>query len=540
MQFDSMNFSPTTLRAIEALGYSEMTPIQEAAIPLLLEGRDVIGRSATGTGKTAAFGLPIIERTAENAQAGPQALILCPTRELCMQICEELRKFAKYRQGVGVVPVYGGQSIIIQIRQMKKAAIVVGTPGRVIDHLDRRTLRLDHIKTVVLDEADEMLNMGFLDDMKIILRQSPDDRQTVLFSATMPPQIMDLTAQFQKDAQLIAVDGGRKTLETIRQHYFEVPQSRKVEALKRLIEMYDVRRGLIFCNTKKMVDSLLASFEADGVACDAIHGDMKQAQRTVVMSAFKRGTIRLLIATDVAARGIDAQDVDAVINYDLPLDLEYYVHRIGRTGRAGKEGAAYTFIANRAQYQKLLELQEYLGIKLTRDMLPGFVCFHSENERPVFQEDERPARRAARAEKARPVKASAVLNAEKPLSARAPSAPASGRSIVRLDLGRNARIAPNFIVGAITEATGLPAKSVGKIEIHDDHSTVEMTAEDAAYVLSILDTCRIKGKSAHFTVLTADKNAGRRRAPMPEGKSRPPRKTGPQAGRPQKKKRYYK
>ena len=404
MQFDSMNFSPTTLRAIEALGYSEMTPIQEAAIPLLLEGRDVIGRSATGTGKTAAFGLPIIERTAENAQAGPQALILCPTRELCMQICEELRKFAKYRQGVGVVPVYGGQSIIIQIRQMKKAAIVVGTPGRVIDHLDRRTLRLDHIKTVVLDEADEMLNMGFLDDMKIILRQSPDDRQTVLFSATMPPQIMDLTAQFQKDAQLIAVDGGRKTLETIRQHYFEVPQSRKVEALKRLIEMYDVRRGLIFCNTKKMVDSLLASFEADGVACDAIHGDMKQAQRTVVMSAFKRGTIRLLIATDVAARGIDAQDVDAVINYDLPLDLEYYVHRIGRTGRAGKEGAAYTFIANRAQYQKLLELQEYLGIKLTRDMLPGFVCFHSENERPVFQEDERPARRAARAEKARPVR----------------------------------------------------------------------------------------------------------------------------------------
>ena len=370
MLFTELNLSPEVLRAVEEMGFTEATEIQSKAIPMMMNGGDIIGRSNTGTGKTAAFGIPSIE-SIEKGNTNVQVLILCPTRELAMQACDELKKFSKYMPWVKPAAVFGGASMDKQIFELKRGAnIVVGTPGRVMDHINRRTLKLENIRTVVLDEADEMLNMGFREDIEQILEFVPEERQTVLFSATMPPAILAITDKFQKDPQIIKVENKTRTVESIEQYYYEVPMGRKTDALKLLLAAYEPKLSMVFCNTKKMVDELSEALVSGGFKAAGLHGDMKQQSRTQVLNAFKAGRINILIATDVAARGIDVDDIDAVFNYDIPQDNEYYIHRIGRTGRAGKSGAAYTLVSGRRQVYELRDISRFTKADISKRDLP--------------------------------------------------------------------------------------------------------------------------------------------------------------------------
>ena len=343
VRYEESGIDERILRAVEEMGFVHMTPIQEKAIPVFLEGRDVIGQAQTGTGKTAAFGIPMLQKIDEEDRS-LQGMILCPTRELAMQAAQQLRQFAKYMHNIRVLAVYGGQDINRQIKALKGGVqIIVGTPGRVMDHMRRHTIRLDNLKMVVLDEADEMLNMGFREDMEAILGQIPCEHQTALFSATMPEPILQITDQFQTDAEMVKVVKKELTVERIRQYLYYIRRSDKEAAAARLIEYYNLKRGLIFCNTKSMVDELAENLKNRGIAAEGLHGDLSQAERNRIMQRFKAGEINVLVATDVAARGIDVSDVDAVINYDVPEENEHYTHRIGRTGRAKREGASYLF-----------------------------------------------------------------------------------------------------------------------------------------------------------------------------------------------------
>lgn len=357
------------LRAIREMGFEKMTPIQLQAIPLLLEGNDIIGQAQTGTGKTAAFGIPIIQKIDPNNRA-LQAIILCPTRELAVQAAEELRKLAKYMHGIKVLPVYGGQEIGRQITGLKGTQIVVGTPGRVMDHMRRHTIKLDQVGMVVLDEADEMLDMGFREDMEMILGEIPGEHQTAMFSATMPQPILDITDRFQKDARFIRVASRELTIPLVSQYYYRIKNKDKDAACVRLLEYYQPRLCLIFCNTKKKVDELAEYLKQHGYQAEGLHGDMSQSQRDVAMGRFRNASTNILIATDVAARGIDVENVEAVINYDLPQDIEYYVHRIGRTGRAGKTGNAYTFVSGREVF-RIRQIERFCGTTIDEWKLPG-------------------------------------------------------------------------------------------------------------------------------------------------------------------------
>ena len=369
MRYEDSDIDPRILRAVTEMGFSEMTPIQQQAIPLLMEGRDVIGQAQTGTGKTAAFGIPMLQRV-EEANRNLQGLILCPTRELAIQAAEELRKFSKYMHGIKMVPIYGGQDITRQIKALKGGAqIIVGTPGRVMDHMRRHTIKLQDIKMVVLDEADEMLNMGFREDMETILSQIESEHQTALFSATMPQAILDITDQYQQDAQLVRVTKKELTIPLVKQYYFVVKSIYKEEVISRLLVSYGFKRSIIFCNTKKMVDDLAENLKARGYQAEGLHGDMTQKQRDFVMGRFKSGNLEILIATDVAARGIDVDDLEAVFNYDVPQDIEYYVHRIGRTGRAGREGMAFTFAYGRDLY-RIRDIERVCKTKMTEMKVP--------------------------------------------------------------------------------------------------------------------------------------------------------------------------
>ncbi len=333
-------------RAIDDMGFAEMTPIQEMAIPALLAGEDIIGQAQTGTGKTAAFGIPLIQRI-DPENRNLQAVVLCPTRELAMQAAEELRKLAKYMHSIKVLPVYGGQDIGRQISGLRGVQIIVGTPGRVMDHMRRHTIKLQDVQMVVLDEADEMLNMGFREDMELILGQIPGEHQTALFSATMPKAILEITDRFQNSPRLLKVAAEELTVPLVSQYYCRIKNADKDLACVRLLDFYQPTLCLIFCNTKKKVDELTEYLKQHDFQAEGLHGDMAQAQRDVAMGRFRNGSTHILIATDVAARGIDVDNVEIVINYDVPQDNEYYVHRIGRTGRAGKTGVAYTLINGR-------------------------------------------------------------------------------------------------------------------------------------------------------------------------------------------------
>lgn len=357
------------VRAIREMGFEKLSPIQEQAIPYLLQGEDIIGQAQTGTGKTAAFGIPAIQHINPDVKK-LQTIILCPTRELAIQAAEELRKIAKYMHGIKVLPVYGGQDISRQIAGLRGVQIIVGTPGRVMDHMRRRTIKLDLVNMVVLDEADEMLNMGFREDMELILGQIPGEHQTALFSATMPKPILEITDRFQNDAKLVKVAAQELTIPLVSQKFYRVKNQDKDAACVRLLEYYQPKLTLIFCNTKKKVDELSDLLKEQGFQAEGLHGDLSQAQRDAVMKRFRNGGTSILIATDVAARGIDVDDVEAVINYDIPQDIEYYVHRIGRTGRAGRKGRSFTFANSRETY-KIREIERVCHTTITEKKLPG-------------------------------------------------------------------------------------------------------------------------------------------------------------------------
>lgn len=356
--FTELNLSKEVQRALREMGFEEATPIQSMAIPHILAGKDIIGQAQTGTGKTCAFGIPIIDMINTN-EPGVQALVLCPTRELAIQVSEEIKSVCRFKPGIKVLPIYGGQSIDTQIMALKnKPRIIVGTPGRVMDHMRRRTLKLSNLNMLVLDEADEMLNMGFREDIDVIIKELPEQRQTLLFSATLSKEIKEIAKLYLNQPEHIATEHKELTIPSIEQYYIEVRDTSKLELLCRLIDAKNLKLALVFCNTKKRVDELTSSLQTRGYSAEALHGDMKQTERDRVMAKFRKGTIDILVATDVAARGIDVNDIEAVFNYDIPSDEEYYVHRIGRTARAGKKGVSYSFVFGREIY-KLKEIQRY-------------------------------------------------------------------------------------------------------------------------------------------------------------------------------------
>lgn len=370
MSYKEADIDVDILRAVEEMGFETMSPIQEKAIPVLLQGRDIIGQAQTGTGKTAAFGIPMIQKVDPSLKK-LQAIVLCPTRELAIQAAEEIRKLAKYKHGVKVLPVYGGQDITRQIRSLAQGVqIVVGTPGRVMDHMRRHTIKTAEIKMIVLDEADEMLNMGFREDIETILKDMPKEHQMALFSATMPEPILRITHEYQRDAEYIRVTPKEITVTAIKQAYYRIAKKDKMEALCRLLDYYQPVRSLIFCNTKKMVDEMAEILKDRGYQAEGLHGDLSQHQRDMVMNSFRTGRCGILIATDVAARGIDVSGVDAVFNYDVPEDIEYYVHRIGRTGRAGKTGRSFTLVCGREIY-KIREIERICHTQIRERRLPS-------------------------------------------------------------------------------------------------------------------------------------------------------------------------
>jgi ATP-dependent RNA helicase DeaD len=371
LKFDELSLSADIQSAITDMGFIEASPIQSQAIPHILEGKDVIGQAQTGTGKTAAFGIPALEMI-DTSQKHVQAVVMCPTRELAVQVANEIKKLAKYKRGLNVLPIYGGESIERQITGLKRGVqIVIGTPGRIIDHLDRKTLSFKQVKMVVLDEADEMLNMGFREDIEMILSKMPEERQTILFSATMAKPIMALTKKYQKDPVHVKVTKTELTVSSIEQVFFNIKESAKLMVMSQLIDLHNLQLMLVFCNTKRKVDQVTEELQSMGYKAESIHGDLRQSQRNTVMSKFRNGNTNILVATDVAARGIDVEDVDAVFNYDLPMDFEYYVHRIGRTGRAGKSGKAFSFTTGRNDSAKLRDIENYTKVKIKRAEVPS-------------------------------------------------------------------------------------------------------------------------------------------------------------------------
>lgn len=344
--FEQFGLQPTVLKAIQEMGFEESTPIQEKAIPIALERRDLIGQAQTGTGKTAAFSIPLIQNIDVNSEY-IVSLIMTPTRELAIQVAEEIAKLSRFK-GVRTLPIYGGQDIVKQIRALRqKPHVIIGTPGRLLDHINRKTIKLDKVETVILDEADEMLDMGFLDDINTILSKLPEERQTMLFSATMPPNIQKLANTFLRNPEHVSVVPKQVSAPSVDQYYMEVHERQKFEILSRLIDMEAPDLAIIFGRTKRRVDELSEALKKRGYSAEGLHGDLSQNQRDIVMRKFRDGSIDVLVATDVAARGLDVSGVSHVINFDLPQDPESYVHRIGRTGRAGKEGVAITFVTPR-------------------------------------------------------------------------------------------------------------------------------------------------------------------------------------------------
>lgn len=369
MRFSDLNLSSELLQAIDDLGFESPSEVQEASVPIILEGRDVLAQAQTGTGKTASFGIPMIEGMEEDAD-DLQALVLVPTRELARQVSEELKKLAKYKKFINIVPIYGGADMGKQLRDLKKgASIVVGTPGRVMDHMKRKTIRLDGLKFLTFDEADEMFDMGFRDDMKTIIERTNPNRQTLFFSATFDNDIREFSRLYQRDPAKVIIEKKELTAEKIEQFYLELNRNMKTEILNRLILIHKPKKSIIFCNTKRMVEALEVEIAQRGYKVDSLHGDMRQSSRDNVMKKFRNGTIDVLIATDVAARGLDVSDIDLVFNYDLPQQAEYYVHRIGRTARAGKKGASFTFVTSR-DYPKFREIEKYANIKMEKMKLP--------------------------------------------------------------------------------------------------------------------------------------------------------------------------
>jgi ATP-dependent RNA helicase DeaD len=533
-RFEELNIRPEILRAVEDMGFEEATPIQAQAIPVMMTGVDMIGQAQTGTGKTASFGIPLLEKVDPNNRK-LQALVLCPTRELAIQVAEELRNLAKYMHGVKVLPIYGGQDIVKQIRSLKGGVqIIVGTPGRVMDHMRRHTIRLDEMKTIVLDEADEMLNMGFREDIETILKETPENRQTVLFSATMPQAIMEIARTYQKDATHVKVVKKELTVPSIEQYYYEVRPKNKDEVLCRLLDLYAPKLSLVFCNTKKKVDDLVLELQNRGYFAEGLHGDLKQIQRDRVMQGFRDGNTDILVATDVAARGIDVDDVEAVFNYDLPQDDEYYVHRIGRTGRAGRTGRSFTFIVGREVY-KLKDIQRYCKTKIIAQPIPSLDDVANVKVENVFRRLERTLQEEDMTSSIRAIEeylnesdhtamdlAAAFLKlelgdsledqkdelaqeqysweAERREKKHKHGKGGSKEDMVRLflNVGKKQKLKPGDILGAIAGESGMPGKAVGSIDMYDKYTFVDVPQKYYKQVMKSMKHTKIKGNRVNI------------------------------------------
>ncbi len=551
-KFEDINLSKEVLDAVSDMGFEEPSPIQAQAIPYLMEGLDVIGQAQTGTGKTAAFGIPIVESVNPNSRE-VQAMVLCPTRELCIQVSKEITKLAKYKRDVMVLPIYGGQPIERQIRGLKKGVqIVVGTPGRVMDHMKRRTLKTGGIKMFVLDEADEMFDMGFRDDIELILQDVPEERQSLFFSATMAKEITDFAKRYQRDPQIVKVVNKELTVPKVNQFYYDLRSNIKTEVLARVLDIYDPKLTVVFCNTKKKVDELTGELQGRGYFADGLHGDLKQSQRDIVMDKFRRANIEILVATDVAARGIDVDDVDLVVNYDMPQDNEYYVHRIGRTARAGRKGTAISFVTNR-DFNNLREIERYTKTKIDRRPLPTLKDIKERQStklvdalREILDEGdfdrEKEALEILTTEDydVMDVAAAAIklLNVESKSGDyveidgidnnkvsnknrnrnRERDVRDQGRdqgkkknkmknvSRIYIDIGRKSGITPRHIVAAVCNDGGISSKEIGGIDIYDKFTFVEVDSKASDELIRNLNNKHIKGKK----VSVERSNKGRR------------------------------
>ena len=537
--FDTLGLSEELLRAVQEMGFEEASPIQSAAIPVILEGKDVVGMAQTGTGKTAAFGLPALQAIDLNLRQ-PQVLVLCPTRELAVQVAGEIQKLAKFMRGLSVVPIYGGSSYDRQLRALRDGAqVVVGTPGRVMDHLERGTLVLDAVKKIILDEADEMLDMGFREDIEFVLTRMPEERQTILFSATMSKPILDLTRRYQRDPAMVQVQHQTVTVENVEQSYFEVRSAMKMEATARLLDMYNLKSVIIFCNTKRMVDDLVSDLQARGYFAEGLHGDMNQQQRSNALNKFRSGTLEVLIATDVAARGIDVSDIEAVINYDLPTDEEYYVHRIGRTGRAGKFGKAFTFVGGRQDLNRLKDIMRFTKANIKLGQIPSLADV-TENKSVVFLNKVRDViqkghlgKYSAHIERlldqdgdgmtSLDVAAALLKIALKDdkkkeagdSAARAAGGPKPGFTRLFVTIGKKDRVHPRDLVDLIADHTSLPPAKVGDIELYDKFSFVEVPDQYAGEIVDTLGRATLNGRSITFDRATGKEEVNR--TPTPDG-----------------------
>lgn len=523
INFKELPLSPEVAKALDEMGFEEATPIQALAIPRILEGRDIVGQAMTGTGKTCAFGIPAVEK-ADRAAAHVQVLVLCPTRELAIQVAEEIQEVARYKKGVKVLPIYGGQAIDRQIYALKaKPQIIVGTPGRVMDHMRRKTLRLADLSILVLDEADEMLNMGFREDIDTIVADLPAERQTLLFSATLSPEIREIADAYLRDPASLSAVHKQLTIPQIEQYYLEVRESSKLELLCRLIDAKNIGLGLVFCNTKKKVDELTAALQGRGYSAEALHGDMKQAERDRVMGKFRKGTVDLLVATDVAARGLDVDDIEAVFNYDIPSDEEYYVHRIGRTARAGRKGVSYSFVFGRDFY-KIKDIQRYTksvihpmqpptiadiqearfeeSVNQVKEVLAkgGYEKYSTAVERILEGVED-----ATSFDVASALFQLAFSGQERTYEASELDDPAERYrrdGMVRLFLGVGAsdRIEPRNIVQGIASRSSLSGKQLGAIDIRRQFTYVEVPADRAEEVVQALRDFTFHGRRVQVEI----------------------------------------
>lgn len=515
-QFKDLNISSDIEKAVLDMGFEEATPIQSIAIPYIMSGKDVIGQAQTGTGKTAAFGIPVLEMIDPDDNT-LQALVICPTRELAIQVAEELRKLSKFMKKINVLPIYGGQPIDRQFKALKKGVqIIIGTPGRLMDHMRRGTLEMDYLKIVVLDEADEMLDMGFREDIEFLLRDTPEERQTLLFSATMSKAILNLTRKFQNDPEFLKVVPKELTVPETQQVYFEVKEKNKLDLISRLLDIYDPNLSLVFCNTKRRVDKLVSHLQVRGYLADGLHGDLSQNQRDRVMSKFRTGKIDVLVATDVAARGIDVEDIEVVFNYDVPNDDEYYVHRIGRTGRAGKKGKAFTFVSGKEIYQ-LRNIQRYTKTKIEQQEIPSLREVQ-EVKTDLFLKKVKSVINTQDLEKQIHIVEKVIeedytsVEIAAALVKMAMSKETSNDSdegfgdtgarpdMVRffMNVGRKDRVKAKDLIKAIADKTGLSSSSIGKIDIYDKFSFVEIPEKSAQDVLTVMRGSKIKGRSVNM------------------------------------------
>ncbi|WP_432612408.1 DEAD/DEAH box helicase [Microbacterium aurantiacum] len=569
--FEELGLTGPVLRAVRDLGYETPSPIQAATIPTLLAGRDVVGMAQTGTGKTAAFALPVLERL-DISQKIPQALVLAPTRELALQVCEAFESYSAKMKGVHVLPVYGGQGYGVQLSALRRGVhVIVGTPGRIMDHLAKGTLDLSELKYLVLDEADEMLKMGFAEDVEQILAQTPKEKQVALFSATMPPQIRRLAQQYLRDPEEISIKSKTATGTNITQRYLVVSYAQKVDALTRILEVENFEGMIVFVRTKNETETLAEKLRARGYSAAAINGDVAQVQRERTVNQLKDGKLDILVATDVAARGLDVERISHVVNFDIPTDTESYVHRIGRTGRAGRRGDAISFITPRERYLlKSIEkatrqqptqmqlpstedvnttrlarfddaitaaLSETARIEGFRDIVAHYVRNHdvpegdvaaalavvAQGETPLLLDPAHDPLSKAVAADNRPARDSAG-GTRAPRTDREPRTDRRGRgdyTPYRIEVGRRHRVEPRQIVGALANEGGLGRDDFGVINIRPDFSTVELPANMDPSVLEKLRDTRISGR---LIEIKADRGAPGRRSR--DDDDRAPRSTG--------------